>query len=121
MCGCLARVLIPKHKKKKLRPTPIDTIFMGYIENTIAMSFLIIKCDIDGIMQNTIVEFDDATFPEKVFPLKAKIPHNIFNDHTHTSSFIIIRHKKFDEMVLALDFVVSESDKYEYCIVQVYR
>ena len=87
--GCLAKVLVPEHKRKKLGPKTVDCIFLGYLETTTAMRFLVIKSDIDGIVANTIVEFRDATFFEDVFPMKTGIPQgNSEDDPTLTSSSI---------------------------------
>ena len=87
--GCLAKVLVPEHKRKKLGPKTVDCIFLGYIETTTAMRFLVLKSDIDGIVANTIVEFRDATFFEDVFPMKTGLPQDTSEeDPTHTSSSI---------------------------------
>ena len=48
--GCLAKVLVPEHKRKKLGPKTVDCIFLSYIETTTAMRFLVLKSDIDGIV-----------------------------------------------------------------------
>ena len=85
MCGgALQRYFSLEHKRKKLGPKIadviflgpkiVDDIFLGNRETTTAMRFLVVKSDIDGIVVNTIVEFRDATFFEKVFPMKAGIP-----------------------------------------------
>ena len=71
--GCLAKVLIPEHKRKKLGPKTVDAIFLGYVENSYALRFLVIKSEISGIDVNSIVEFRDATFFEDVFPMKTGI------------------------------------------------
>ncbi|KAL8088682.1 hypothetical protein AgCh_038452 [Apium graveolens] len=60
------QVLFPEHKRKKLGPKTVDCIFLGYLETTTAMRFLVLKSDIDGIVANTIVEFRDATFFEEM-------------------------------------------------------
>ena len=88
-CGCLAMVLVPEQKRKKLESKIIDCIFLGYPETTTAMRFLVLKFDIDGIVANTIVEFRDATFFDDVFPVKTGIPPVSSNDDpTHKSSSI---------------------------------
>ena len=89
MWGCFAKVLFPEHKRKKLDPKTVDCIFLGYIETTTAMRFLVLKSYIDGIVANTIVEFRDSTFFENIFPMKTGIPQDTSNDDpTHTSSSI---------------------------------
>ena len=60
MGDTLRRLLVPEHKRKKLGPNTVDCIFLGYIETTTAMRFLVLKSDIDGIVANTIVEFRDC-------------------------------------------------------------
>ena len=87
--GCLTKVLVPKHKRKKLEPKTVDCIFLGYHETPTAMGFLVLKSDIDGIVANTIVEFHDATFIKDVFPMKTGISQGSSNDDpTNTSSSI---------------------------------
>ncbi|KAL8093519.1 hypothetical protein AgCh_035404 [Apium graveolens] len=87
--GCLAKVLVPEHKRKKPGPKTVDCIFLGYLETTTARRFLVLKSDIDGIVANTIVEFRDATFFEEVFPMKTGISlGSSEDDPTHTSSSI---------------------------------
>src|SRR5262249_26126395 len=71
--GCLAKIKIPENKKRKIGPKTVDGVFVGYAENSIAYRFLIIKSDINGISENTIVEFGDAVFFEDIFPMKSKI------------------------------------------------
>ena len=74
--GFLTKVLVPEHKRKKLGLKTVDCIFLGYIETTTAMRYLVLKSDIDGIVANTIVEFRDATFFENVFPINTGIPQD---------------------------------------------
>ncbi|KAK4392621.1 hypothetical protein Sango_2039900 [Sesamum angolense] len=71
--GCLAKVLVPKHKRKKLDPKTLDAMFLGYVETSYALRFLVIKSEISGIKVNTIVEFNDVVFLEDVFPMKIGI------------------------------------------------
>ncbi|KAL0448581.1 UNVERIFIED_CONTAM: Retrovirus-related Pol polyprotein from transposon TNT 1-94 [Sesamum latifolium] len=68
--GCLAKVLVPEHKRKKLGPKTIDVVFLGYVETSYVLRFLVIKSEIRGIEVNAIVEFRDAVFLEDVFPMK---------------------------------------------------
>ncbi|KAL2239930.1 UNVERIFIED_CONTAM: Retrovirus-related Pol polyprotein from transposon TNT 1-94 [Sesamum indicum] len=86
--GCLAKVLIPEHKRKKLGPKTVDAVFLGYVETSYALRFLIIKSEIPGIEVNTIVEFRDAVFLEDVFPLKIGIPSNVSLDDSLASTSI---------------------------------
>ncbi|KAL0417230.1 UNVERIFIED_CONTAM: hypothetical protein Slati_3554900 [Sesamum latifolium] len=78
--GCLAKVLVPEHKRKKLGPKTVDAVFLGYVETSYALRFLVIKSEISGIEVNTIVEFRDAVFIEDVFPMKTGIPSSVSLD-----------------------------------------
>ncbi|KAL0290122.1 UNVERIFIED_CONTAM: hypothetical protein Sangu_2586800 [Sesamum angustifolium] len=78
--GCLAKVLVPEHKRKKLGPKTVDAVFLGYVETSYALRFLVIKSEIPGIKVNTIVEFRDAVFLEDVFPMKIGIPSSVSLD-----------------------------------------
>ncbi|KAL0449328.1 UNVERIFIED_CONTAM: Retrovirus-related Pol polyprotein from transposon TNT 1-94 [Sesamum latifolium] len=78
--GCLAKVLVPEHKRKKLGPKTVDVVFLGYVETSYALRFLVIKSEISGIEVNTIVEFRNAVFIEDVFPMKTGIPSSVSLD-----------------------------------------
>ncbi|KAL0346976.1 UNVERIFIED_CONTAM: Retrovirus-related Pol polyprotein from transposon RE1 [Sesamum calycinum] len=84
--GCLAKVLVPEHKRKKLGPKPVDAVFLGYVETSYALRFLVIKSEIPGIEVNTIVEFRDAVFLEDVFPMKSGIPSSVSLDDSLAST-----------------------------------
>ncbi|KAL0410796.1 UNVERIFIED_CONTAM: Retrovirus-related Pol polyprotein from transposon TNT 1-94 [Sesamum latifolium] len=86
--GCLAKVLVPEHKRKKLGPKTIDVVFLGYVETSYALRFLAIKSEISGIDVNTIVEFRDAIFIEDVFPMKIGIPSSVSLDYSLASTSI---------------------------------
>ncbi|KAL2250171.1 UNVERIFIED_CONTAM: Retrovirus-related Pol polyprotein from transposon TNT 1-94 [Sesamum indicum] len=86
--GCLAKVLIPEHKRKKLGPKTVDAVFLGYVETSYALRFLVIKSEIPGIKVNTIVEFRDDVFLEDVFSLKTGIPSNVSLDDSLASTSI---------------------------------
>ncbi|KAL2232001.1 UNVERIFIED_CONTAM: Retrovirus-related Pol polyprotein from transposon TNT 1-94 [Sesamum indicum] len=57
-----AKVLIPEHKQKKLGPKTVDVVFLGYVETSYALRFLVIKSEIPGIEVNTIVKFRDTEY-----------------------------------------------------------
>ncbi|KAL0335031.1 UNVERIFIED_CONTAM: Retrovirus-related Pol polyprotein from transposon TNT 1-94 [Sesamum radiatum] len=86
--GCLAKVLVPEHKRKKLGPKTVDAVFLGYVETSYALRFLVIKSEIPGIEVNTIVEFRDAVFLEDVFPMKIGIPSSVSLDDSLASTSI---------------------------------
>ncbi|KAL0320245.1 UNVERIFIED_CONTAM: Retrovirus-related Pol polyprotein from transposon TNT 1-94 [Sesamum radiatum] len=86
--GCLAKVLIPEHKRKKLRPKTVDAVFLGYMETSYALRFLVIKSKISGIEVNIIVEFRDAVFIEDVFSMKIGIPSSVSLDDSLASTSI---------------------------------
>lgn len=71
--GCLAKVLIPLPKRKKLGPKTIDCVFIGFANNSAAYRFLVFKSDVSDIQVNTIIEYVDAEFFENIFPYKARI------------------------------------------------
>ncbi|KAL0451686.1 UNVERIFIED_CONTAM: putative mitochondrial protein [Sesamum latifolium] len=77
---CLAKVLVPEHKRKKLGPKTIDVVFLGYVETSYALRFLVIKLQISGIEVNTIVDFRNVVFIEDVFPMKTGIPSSVSLD-----------------------------------------
>ncbi|KAL0303159.1 UNVERIFIED_CONTAM: Retrovirus-related Pol polyprotein from transposon TNT 1-94 [Sesamum radiatum] len=87
--GCLAKVLVPKHKRKKLGPKTVDAVFLGYVETSYALRFLVIKSEISGIEVNTIVEFHDPVFIEDVFPMKTRIPSSVSLDDSLASTSIL--------------------------------
>ncbi|KAL0339153.1 UNVERIFIED_CONTAM: Retrovirus-related Pol polyprotein from transposon TNT 1-94 [Sesamum angustifolium] len=86
--GCLAKVLVPEHKRKKLGPKTVDAVFLGYVEKSYALRFLVIKSKIPGIEVNTIVEFCDAVFLEDVFPMKTGIPSSVSLEDSLASTSI---------------------------------
>ena len=43
--GCLVKVNIPALKKRKLGPKTLDCVFLGYAQNNMAYSFLVVKSD----------------------------------------------------------------------------
>ncbi|KAL0316755.1 UNVERIFIED_CONTAM: Retrovirus-related Pol polyprotein from transposon TNT 1-94 [Sesamum radiatum] len=86
--GCLAKVLVPEHKRKKLGPKTVDAVFLGYVETSYALRFLVIKSEIPSIEVNTIVEFRDAVFLEDVFPMKTEIPSSVSLDDSLASTSI---------------------------------
>ncbi|KAL0411696.1 UNVERIFIED_CONTAM: hypothetical protein Slati_3759300 [Sesamum latifolium] len=85
--GCLAKVLVPEHKRKKLGPKTVDAVFLGYVETSYALRFLVIKSKISGIEVNTIVEFR-AVFIEDIFPMKTGIPSSVSLDDSLASTSI---------------------------------
>ncbi|KAL0315039.1 UNVERIFIED_CONTAM: Retrovirus-related Pol polyprotein from transposon TNT 1-94 [Sesamum calycinum] len=86
--GCLAKVLVLEHKRKKLGPKTVDAVFLGYVETSYALRFLVIKSEILGIEVNTIFEFRDVVFLEVVFPMKTGIPSSVSLDDSLTSTSI---------------------------------
>ena len=70
MWGCLAKVILPEPKRRKLGSRTCDYVLIGYACNSSCYRFLIIKSDI--LESYTIIEFENAIFFEHVFPLKNK-------------------------------------------------
>jgi hypothetical protein len=73
--GCLAKVLLPEPKKRKIGSRTCDCMFIGYAGNSAAYRFLVLKSDV--LEKNTIIESKNAEFFESVFPLKSKIEKSI--------------------------------------------
>ncbi|KAL0290602.1 UNVERIFIED_CONTAM: hypothetical protein Sangu_2568700 [Sesamum angustifolium] len=86
--GYLAKLLVPEHKRKKLGPKTVDAVFLGYVETSYALRFLVIKSEIPGIEVNTIVEFRDVVFLEDIFPMKIGISSSVSLDDSLTSTSI---------------------------------
>lgn len=68
--GCLANVLLPEPRKRKLGPKSFDAMFIRYAQNSAAYRFLVINGDQNLLEVNTIVETKNATFFENIFPMK---------------------------------------------------
>ncbi|KAL0380936.1 UNVERIFIED_CONTAM: Retrovirus-related Pol polyprotein from transposon RE1 [Sesamum angustifolium] len=66
----------------------VGKVFLGYVETSYALRFLVIKSEIPGIEVNTIVEFRDAVFLEDVFPMKTGIPSSVSLDDSLASTSI---------------------------------
>jgi hypothetical protein len=52
--GCLAKVMLPEPKKRKIGSKTSDCMFIGYAENSVACMFLVLKSDV--LDYNTIIE-----------------------------------------------------------------
>ena len=68
MWGCLAKVLLPKPKKRKLGLKTFDAAFIGYVENSVVDRFLVIKSKNGLVEVNSIIETKNADFFENNFP-----------------------------------------------------
>ncbi|KAL0431414.1 UNVERIFIED_CONTAM: Retrovirus-related Pol polyprotein from transposon TNT 1-94 [Sesamum radiatum] len=86
--GVSSKSASPRNKRKKLGPKTVDVVFLGYVESSYALRFLIIKSEISGIEVKTIVEFCDAVFIEDVFSMKTRIPSSISVDDSLASTSI---------------------------------
>jgi hypothetical protein len=73
--GCLAKVLLPEPKKRKIGSKTCDCMFIGYASNSAAYRFLVLKSDV--LELNTIIESKNAEFFESVFPLKSKLEKSL--------------------------------------------
>jgi hypothetical protein len=81
---CLAKVNLPKPKKRKLGPKIIDCAFLGYAHSSTAYRFLVIKSDTPEQDVNTIMESRDASFFEDIFLMRAAGSTSLSeNNHTH--------------------------------------
>ena len=70
MWGCLAKVMLPEPKRRKLGSRTCDCVFIDYACNSSFYRFLVIKSDI--LESYTIIESENAMYLEHVFPLKNK-------------------------------------------------
>ncbi|KAL0293883.1 UNVERIFIED_CONTAM: hypothetical protein Scaly_3134200 [Sesamum calycinum] len=92
--------MVPKHKKKKLGPKTVDAVFLGYVETSYALRFMVIKSEISGIEVNTIVEFRDVFFIEDVFPMETGIPSNVSLDDSLAATSILEHMEKMTNVGL---------------------
>src|SRR3954471_15353088 len=67
---CLAKVNVPIPKKRKLGPKTMDCVFLGYAFPSIGYRFLIVKSEVSDMHVGTIMESNDASFFEDIFPMK---------------------------------------------------
>ena len=65
--GCLAKVLLPEPKKRKLGLKTFDAMFIDYAENSVAYRFLVTKSENNLVDVNTIIETKNADFFETSF------------------------------------------------------
>ena len=68
--GCLAKVSVPIPKKRKLGPKTVDCVFLGYAFHSIGYRFLVVKSEVPDMHVGTIMESNDVTFFEDIFPMK---------------------------------------------------
>ncbi|KAK1685584.1 hypothetical protein QYE76_046432 [Lolium multiflorum] len=68
--GCMAKVNVPIPKKRKLGPKTVDCVLLGYAFHSIGYRFLIVKSEVSDMHVGTIMESNDATFFEDIFPMK---------------------------------------------------
>ena len=87
--GCLAKVLIPDPKRKKIGHKTIDAFFLGYAKNSSANRFLVINSEVKEVATNTIMEARDATFFEDIFPYKTRISKEVQISEKPSSSTTI--------------------------------
>ena len=68
MWKCLAKVMHPNPKKRKIGSKTSNCLFIGYAEHSAAYRFLVLKSDV--LDCNTIIEIKNVEFFEHKFPLK---------------------------------------------------
>ena len=84
MWGCLAKVMLPEPKRKKIGSKTSDCMFIGYAKHSAAYRFLVLKSEV--LDCNTIIETKNAEFFEHNFPLKFEnISENISEASTQNS------------------------------------
>ena len=67
---CLAKIMLPEPKKRKIGSRTCDCMFIGYASNSSCYRFLVIKSDI--LEFYIIIESENVIFFEHLFPLKKK-------------------------------------------------
>ena len=77
--GCLAKVMLPEPKRKKIGSKTSDCMFIGYVKNSVAYRFLVLKNDV--VHHNIIIETKNEKFFEHISPLKEKISHAPINNN----------------------------------------
>ncbi|KAK4392634.1 Retrovirus-related Pol polyprotein from transposon TNT 1-94 [Sesamum angolense] len=73
--GCLAKVLVPEHKRKKLGPKTVDAVFLGYVETRIPSS---VSLD-DSLASTSIPEHVEKMTNVGVNPNSASLTHEESN------------------------------------------
>lgn len=61
-------ILVPK--KRKIGPKIVDCVFLDYAQNITAYRFLVVKSDSPDVSTYTIMVSRDASFFEKVYPMR---------------------------------------------------
>ena len=92
MWGCLAKVLLPDPKKRKLGSKTSDCMFIGYANHNVAYRFLVVKSDV--LDCNTIIETKNAEFFENIFPMKTNSVSHVPLENNFENSFEEIRKSK---------------------------
>ena len=58
-------------EKRKLGPKTLDCVFLGYAQNSTTYRFLVVKSYSPDVSIYTIMESRDASFFEKVYPMRS--------------------------------------------------
>ena len=58
--GCLAKVMLPDPKRKKIGSKTFDCMFIGYASNNAAYIFIVLKSDV--LECNTIIQTKNTEF-----------------------------------------------------------
>ena len=61
---------MPIPKKRKLGPKTVDCVFLEYAFHSIDYRFLVVKSEVSDMHVGMIMESNDATFFEDIFPMK---------------------------------------------------
>ena len=82
--GCSAKVNILIPKKRKLGQKTVVCVLLGYAFHSVGYRFLVVKSEVSDVYVGTIIESNDATFFEEIFPMKdmpsssnQEIPNNL--------------------------------------------
>ena len=73
-------------KSTKLGPKIVDCVFIGFINNSDACRFLVLKFDVSHINVNIIIESIDVDFFEGIFPYKCRSSSSKKRTHDEPST-----------------------------------
>ena len=85
---------VPINKKRKLGPTTVDCVFLGYAIHSVGYRFLIINSRVPDMHVGIIMESRDARFFERGFPMKKTPSTSSHEPIIPHEQFILIEHSR---------------------------
>ena len=108
--GCLAKVMFPEPKRKKIGSKTFDCMFIGYAKHSAAYRFLVFKSEV--LDYNTIIETKNAEFFGHNFPLKSEnISENIsisLDTQREKSKIHNLRYKRLNKLSVSLGNILPQ-------------